>query len=133
MFLLVLFTLYSMPFLVDLPKIYFLKSVSPIPFPYFPDPFHFIFIYLGTVSPSVHENCFSGGRVFVYLPFHHSVLQQKEGLLSFCPRCALRNSGIAGLGTTAKGMVKRTEEIDLGYVYISYGLTETLGAESLNS
>ena len=27
-------------------------------------PFHFIFIfiYLGTVAPSVHENCFSGGR-----------------------------------------------------------------------
>ena len=24
--------------------------------------FHFIFIYLGTVAPSVHENCFSGGR-----------------------------------------------------------------------
>ena len=25
--------------------------------------FYFIFIYLGTVAPSVHENCFSGGRV----------------------------------------------------------------------
>ena len=24
--------------------------------------FHFIFIYLGKVAPSVHENCFSGGR-----------------------------------------------------------------------
>ena len=24
--------------------------------------FHFIFVYLGTVAPSVHENCFSGGR-----------------------------------------------------------------------
>ena len=24
--------------------------------------FHFIFIYLGTVAPSVYENCFSGGR-----------------------------------------------------------------------
>ena len=24
--------------------------------------FFFIFIYLGTVAPSVHENCFSGGR-----------------------------------------------------------------------
>ena len=22
----------------------------------------FIFIYLGTVAPSVHDNCFSGGR-----------------------------------------------------------------------
>ena len=24
--------------------------------------FHFIFTYLGTIAPSVHENCFSGGR-----------------------------------------------------------------------
>ena len=37
--------------------------------------FHFIFIYLGTVAPSVHENCFSGGRGtnVTCLRFHSSL------------------------------------------------------------
>ena len=31
--------------------------------------FHFIFIYLGTVAPSVHENCFSGGSAQIFAAY----------------------------------------------------------------
>ena len=48
----------------------------------YPSFISFIFIYLGTVPPSVHENCFSGGRgipvLQLFINCHQDVLANEE-------------------------------------------------------